>query len=116
VFHFLKTFIFHLSKPSSLPYTFVVTFLSLLLTVVQFLVGCLQKYHRDLLLRLAPPVTTAQPPPPSPPPPLPMLETPPENILTPPVRKGPGRRGRDKKSGSKRHRKVVAGSTDNEAG
>ncbi|KAK2436695.1 putative hexosyltransferase MUCI70 [Trifolium repens] len=75
-----------------------------------------QKYHRDLLLRLAPPVTTAQPPPPSPPPPMPMLETPPENIVTPSVRRGPGRRGRDKKSGSKRHRKVVAGSTDNEAG
>ncbi|GAU42915.1 hypothetical protein TSUD_86530 [Trifolium subterraneum] len=75
-----------------------------------------QKYHRDVLLHLAPPVTTAQPPPLSPPPPLPMLETPPENILTPPVKRGPGRRGRDKRSGSKRHRKVVAGSTENEAG
>ncbi|XP_045823642.1 probable hexosyltransferase MUCI70 isoform X2 [Trifolium pratense] len=71
-----------------------------------------QKYHRDLLLRRAPPATTAQTPPLSPPPPLAMLATSPENIVTPPVRRGPGRRGKDKK----RHRKVVAGSTENEAG
>ncbi|XP_057416527.1 probable hexosyltransferase MUCI70 [Lotus japonicus] len=74
-----------------------------------------QKYHRDLLLRLAPPVAVARLPPSSPPPPLPVLETPPEKVVTTTMRKGPGRRGRDRKSGSKRHRKVVAGSRDPEA-
>ncbi|KAJ1405453.1 hypothetical protein SESBI_25807 [Sesbania bispinosa] len=75
----------------------------------------IQKYHRDLLLHLAPPVAIAQIPPPSPPPPLPVLETSPEKVVTSPVRRGPGRRGRDRRSGSRRHRKVVAGSRDIEA-
>ncbi|KAL2344050.1 hypothetical protein Fmac_005335 [Flemingia macrophylla] len=77
-----------------------------------------QKYHRDLLMRLAPP---ASPPPPSPPPPLlppplplPELEASPEKVGSSPIRKGPGKRGRDRKSGSRRHRKVVAGSRDME--
>lgn len=77
-----------------------------------FFGGCLQKYHRDLLLRLAPPVTTAEIHPLSPPPPLHMLEKSPEKVVASPVRRGPGRRGRDKRSGSKRHRKVVAGSNE----
>ncbi|XP_061375593.1 probable hexosyltransferase MUCI70 [Gastrolobium bilobum] len=70
-----------------------------------------QKYHRDLLERLAAPVNVAltpPPPPPSPPPPpppLPVLEASPEKV----VRRGPGRHRRP---GSRRHRKVVAGSRD----
>ncbi|KAG4959910.1 hypothetical protein AAZX31_13G163200 [Glycine max] len=72
-----------------------------------------QKYHRDLLLRLAPP---ASPPPPSPPPPppLPVLETSPEKGANSPIRRGPGRRGRDRRAGSRHHRKVVAGSREME--
>ncbi|XP_027345598.1 uncharacterized protein LOC113857677 [Abrus precatorius] len=75
-----------------------------------------QKYHRDLLLRLTPPMVNADisPPPPSPPPPLPLLETSPEKVVTSSIRKGPGRRGRDRRSGSRRHRKVVAGSREME--
>lgn len=73
--------------------------------------GCLQKYHRDLLLRLAPP---ASPPPPSPPPPLPVLETSPEKGANSPIRRGPGRRGKDRRAGSRRHRKVVAGGREME--
>lgn len=75
----------------------------------------IQKYHRDLLLRLAPPVTNVLIPQLSPPPPLPMLETSPEKVVTSPIKKGPGKRGKDRKSGSRRHRKVAAGSRDNEA-
>ncbi|KAK7327875.1 hypothetical protein VNO77_21968 [Canavalia gladiata] len=74
-----------------------------------------QKYHRDLLERLAAPVAVAlnpPPPPPSPPPPLPMLETSHEKIVIPIARRGPGRRGRDRRPGARRHRKVVAGSRD----
>ncbi|KHN07255.1 hypothetical protein glysoja_027345 [Glycine soja] len=70
-----------------------------------------QKYHRDLLLRLAPP---ASPPPPSPPPPLPVLETSPEKGANSPIRRGPGRRGKDRRAGSRRHRKVVAGGREME--
>lgn len=91
-------------------------FLSLIyLTLVSFLWGFLQKYHRDLLLRLAPPVTNVLIPQLSPPPPLPVLETLPEKVVTSPIRKGPGKRGRDRRSGSRRHRKVAAGNRDNEA-
>ncbi|KAK4271562.1 hypothetical protein QN277_020239 [Acacia crassicarpa] len=69
-----------------------------------------QKYHRDLLERRAPPVSIAlsPPPPPNLPPVIPVL-------VSPPTRRGPGRRGRDRRSGSRRHRKVAAGSRDNEA-
>ncbi|KAK7252151.1 hypothetical protein RIF29_35908 [Crotalaria pallida] len=79
----------------------------------------IQKYHRAILLLLAPPRARIHPPPPSPPlPPLPVLETSlPEQVVTsPPIRKGSGRRGRDRRSGSRRHRKVGAGSKDIEAG
>lgn len=73
-----------------------------------------QKYHRDLLLRLAPPTAFANssPPPPSPPPPLPVPETLPEKVGNSPIRRGPGRRGRDRRTGSRRHRKVVAGNRE----
>lgn len=86
---------------------------SLLFTLLYSIFGCLQKYHRDLLLRLAPP---ASPPPPSPPPPppLPVLETSPEKGANSPIRRGPGRRGKDRRAGSRRHRKVVAGGREME--
>ncbi|WJX26624.1 putative hexosyltransferase muci70, variant 2 [Trifolium repens] len=78
-----------------------------------------QKYHRDVLERLAAPVVVAlgppPPPPSSPPPPLPILETTQEKVVIPIARRGPGRRGRDRRAGSKRHRKVVAGNRDIEA-
>ncbi|KAK2447269.1 putative hexosyltransferase MUCI70 [Trifolium repens] len=78
-----------------------------------------QKYHRDVLERLAAPVIVAldppPPPPSSPPPPLPILETTQEKVVIPIARRGPGRRGRDRRAGSKRHRKVVAGNRDIEA-
>ncbi|XP_027368217.1 uncharacterized protein LOC113874184 isoform X2 [Abrus precatorius] len=72
-----------------------------------------QKYHRDLLERMAAPVTVtlSSPPPPSPPTLL-KLETLLEKVVIPTIRKGPGRRGRDKRPGSRQHRKVVAGSRD----
>nr|XP_027186100.1 uncharacterized protein LOC101495908 isoform X2 [Cicer arietinum] len=78
-----------------------------------------QKYHRDVLERLAAPVVVAlnpPPPPPSPPPPaFPMLETTQEKVAIPIARRGPGRRGRDRRTGSRRHRKVVAGNRDVDA-
>ncbi|RDY02390.1 hypothetical protein CR513_14150, partial [Mucuna pruriens] len=68
-----------------------------------------QKYHRDILERLAAPAAVAvSPPPPPPPPPLPVLEISPGKV----VRREPGRRGRDRRAGSRRHRKVVAGRRD----
>ncbi|KAK7400582.1 hypothetical protein VNO78_11792 [Psophocarpus tetragonolobus] len=74
-----------------------------------------QKYHRDLLLSLAPPVAFAQssPPPPSPPP-LPVFKISPEKIANSPMRRGPGRRGRERRAGSRRHRKAAAGSREME--
>ncbi|CAJ1936486.1 unnamed protein product [Sphenostylis stenocarpa] len=74
-----------------------------------------QKYHRDLLLRLAPPATFgySSPPPPSPPP-LHVLEASPEKGPNLSVRRGPGRRGKDRRTGQRRHRKVVAGSREME--
>ncbi|KAE9597171.1 hypothetical protein Lalb_Chr16g0383781 [Lupinus albus] len=67
----------------------------------------IQKYHRDLLLQLAAPGARIHPPPPS----LPVLETSlPEKVVTSSDRTGPGKPSRDRISGSKRHRKVVAGS------
>ncbi|KAF1861995.1 hypothetical protein Lal_00026499 [Lupinus albus] len=85
--------------------------------MTNFIVIMLHKYHRDILLHLAPPHAHTHPPPPSPPPPpFSMLETSlPEKVVTSPIRKGPGRRGRDRRSGSRHHRKVVAGSKDIEA-
>ncbi|ESW31322.1 hypothetical protein PHAVU_002G228900 [Phaseolus vulgaris] len=74
-----------------------------------------QKYHRDLLLRLAPPDTFGHSSPPLPyPPPLPVLETSPEKGANSPIRRGPGRRGRERRAGQRRHRKVVAGSREME--
>ncbi|BAT73725.1 hypothetical protein LR48_Vigan01g059400 [Vigna angularis] len=74
-----------------------------------------QKYHRDLLLRLAPPDTFghSSPPPPSPPP-LHVLETSPEKGANSSIKRGPGRRGKDRKAGQRRHRKVAAGSREME--
>lgn len=84
---------------------------------------CLQKYHRDVLEHLAPRVPVAVPPPPllppPPPPPVisneppvqPSVETLPERVVNGPGKRGP-RRGRDRRSGSRRHRKVVAGNRD----
>jgi hypothetical protein len=43
---------------------------------------------------------------------LPILETTQEKVVIPIARRGPGRRGRDRRAGSKRHRKVVAGNRD----
>ncbi|KAI5331190.1 PREDICTED: Inner membrane [Prunus dulcis] len=81
-----------------------------------------QKYHRDVLELLAPRVPVAVPPPPllpPPPPPVisneppvqPSVETLPERVVNGPGKRGP-RRGRDRRSGSRRHRKVVAGNRD----
>ncbi|KAJ7946985.1 Inner membrane protein oxaA [Quillaja saponaria] len=67
-----------------------------------------QKYHRDVLEHLAPPMIAIYPPPPPPPPPV--VETSPERFVSAPVRKVPARRGRDRKS--RHHRKVVPGSRD----
>ncbi|CAJ1961686.1 unnamed protein product [Sphenostylis stenocarpa] len=61
-----------------------------------------QKYHRDILERLVAPAVVALSPPP---PPLPVYETSPEKV----ARRGLGRRGRDRRQGSRRHRKVVGG-------
>ncbi|CAK8530545.1 unnamed protein product [Lathyrus sativus] len=78
-----------------------------------------QKYHRGVLGRIAAPVVVAlNPPLPSllsPPPPLHMFETTQEKVVIPITRRGSGRRGKDKRPGSKRHRKVVAGNRDTEA-
>ncbi|XP_062096141.1 probable hexosyltransferase MUCI70 [Humulus lupulus] len=82
-----------------------------------------QKYHREVMEQLlaahAPPPPTPTPtPPPSPPPPAPINEPPMslletssenENVVNVPVRRVTTRRGRDRRSGSKRHRKVAAG-------
>ncbi|KAL9329352.1 hypothetical protein ACSQ67_004355 [Phaseolus vulgaris] len=48
------------------------------------------------------------------PPPLPVLETSPEKGANSPIRRGPGRRGRERRAGQRRHRKVVAGSREME--
>ncbi|KAE9591736.1 hypothetical protein Lalb_Chr20g0121871 [Lupinus albus] len=71
-----------------------------------------QKYHRDLLLKLAAPVSVAlspPPPPSSPPPPLPVLETLPEKSVISSIWRGSGRHRRP---GSGGHRKVVVGNRD----
>ncbi|XP_059443404.1 probable hexosyltransferase MUCI70 isoform X2 [Corylus avellana] len=67
----------------------------------------IQAYHRDLLEQLSPPVTPVAP----------IIRYPPalpsnNPSVKSPVKKSNRRRG-DKKSGQKRHRKVVAGSRDN---
>ncbi|XP_062170057.1 probable hexosyltransferase MUCI70 isoform X2 [Alnus glutinosa] len=64
----------------------------------------IQAYHRDLLEQLSPPVS-------------PIIRYPPalpdyKPVVKPPVKKSSRRRG-DRRSGQKRHRKVVAGSRDN---
>ncbi|KAL4626820.1 hypothetical protein ACB092_05G124800 [Castanea dentata] len=92
-----------------------------------------QKYHREVLELLAssvpvvyPPPLPPAPPPPPPPPPLPLLppalldelpikltlEASPEIVASTPIRKAGPRRARDRRSGSRRHRKVAAGNRD----
>ncbi|CAK9184175.1 unnamed protein product [Ilex paraguariensis] len=81
-------------------------------------------YHRDLLEHWAPPpplpggaIAILHPPPP--PPPF-IVETPNktspsipiESIGSTPIKKIPTKRGKDRKSRSRRHRKVAVGSTD----
>ncbi|KAI8000471.1 hypothetical protein LOK49_LG09G00696 [Camellia lanceoleosa] len=84
--------------------------------------NCVQGYHRDILEHWAPPppggtIAVVHPPPP-PPPPIDKLtnKTSPEiltqGIETTAIRKIPTKRGREKKSSSKHHRKVAAGSRD----
>lgn len=70
----------------------------------------LQKYHRDLLLRLAPPDTFGHSSPPPPSPPTPLLV----QGANSPIKRGPGRRGKDRKAGQRRHRKVAAGGREME--
>lgn len=79
--------------------------------------ACLQGYHRDVLEHWAPPPpgsTTAivHPPPPfvdqTPNKTTPEIST--EVILSPPIKQILAKRGKEKKSSSKRHRKVAAGS------
>ncbi|KAF8413873.1 hypothetical protein HHK36_001867 [Tetracentron sinense] len=74
-----------------------------------------QAYHRDLLEHMAPPVAAVIHP-------LPALANKPPGksllindgrVVRIPVRKIPTKRGRDKRSGSRRHRKAAAGSRDN---
>ncbi|CAK7350583.1 unnamed protein product [Dovyalis caffra] len=83
-----------------------------------------QKYHRDVLEQMAHPPPVYPPPPPlllplRPPvlvnePPIQTTpETSTEKVIGAPVRRGPARRGR--RSGSRRHRKVVAGGKDTDA-
>jgi len=63
----------------------------------------LQKYHRDILKRLAAPVAVALSPP------LQRVhETSPEKV----ARRGPGKHGKERRASSRRHRKVVAGGRD----
>ncbi|KAL9321208.1 hypothetical protein ACSQ67_013047 [Phaseolus vulgaris] len=65
-----------------------------------------QKYHRDILERLAAPVAVGLSPPPSP---LHRVrETSPEKV----GRRVPGKHGRERRPSSRRHRKVVAGGRD----
>lgn len=87
-----------------------------------------QKYHRDVLEHMAPRLPKAVPPPPLLPPPPPSLpalsneppvkpstETSPERVVNAPAKRPP-RRGRDRRPGSRRHRKVVAGGRDIDSG
>lgn len=88
-----------------------------------------QKYHRDVLEQLEhsdsvpptvfpPPLPRLPPPPPPPsalfdqPPIKSSLETSPEKTLRTPIRKVQPRRARDRRSSSRRHRKVAAGGRD----
>ncbi|EOY28228.1 F3H9.11 protein isoform 1 [Theobroma cacao] len=74
-----------------------------------------QKHHKEVLAHLAQMSPPTIYPPPSPlslandPPRLFSLETSGESIVSTPLRKVSPRRGRDKRSGSRRHRKVVRG-------
>ncbi|KAG7962311.1 hypothetical protein I3843_09G060600 [Carya illinoinensis] len=80
----------------------------------------IQKYHRDVLEQIAPPVSVAVYPPPPPPPSSQTLydeppikfyhETSPEGTISVPIRKVQPRRTR--RSSSRRHRKVSAGVRD----
>lgn len=69
----------------------------------------MQAYHRDLLEQMVPPAGVAN---------LPPLAKDKTSLVKDnmagrtPVKKNPVKRGRDRKSGSRRHRKVVIGSRD----
>ena len=104
-------------------YGFQENFLSLSLSLSLSLIllpiyTCLQGYHRDLLEHSAPlpppgAISIAGPPPPF------IGETPnktSEGNLNTPLRKIPAKRGRERRSNSKRHRKVAAGSRDVSSG
>uniref|UniRef100_A0A7N0SW30 TOD1/MUCI70 glycosyltransferase-like domain-containing protein n=1 Tax=Kalanchoe fedtschenkoi TaxID=63787 RepID=A0A7N0SW30_KALFE len=75
-----------------------------------------QGYHRDVLERMSPPLhIVVHPPPPPlllPPPPAIKAASLKDNLPTP-AKKLPVKRGRDRKPSSRRHRKVIAGSTNN---
>lgn len=71
-----------------------------------------QAYHRDLLEQMAPPVAVISHPRPRPRPRPALVRG--NMARRPPVKKGPIRRGRgERRSGSRRHRKVVPGNTYN---
>lgn len=63
----------------------------------------LQKYHRDILERLAAPVAFALSPP---------LQRVHETSSEKVARRGPGKHVKERRPGSRRHRKVVAGDRD----
>ncbi|KAK6932576.1 Protein of unknown function DUF616 [Dillenia turbinata] len=79
-----------------------------------------QAYHRELLEQMAPPLALTGHPPPSlvsdlPPPGKSSTVVQPENIIRQPeniIRPPTKRRGRDRRSSSRRHRKVAAGSKE----
>eukprot|EP00268_Persea_americana_P025880 TRINITY_DN2522_c0_g1_i12.p1 TRINITY_DN2522_c0_g1~~TRINITY_DN2522_c0_g1_i12.p1 ORF type:complete len:617 (+),score=103.40 TRINITY_DN2522_c0_g1_i12:923-2773(+) len=74
-----------------------------------------QAYHRDVLEQMSPPDAAIHPPPPQPPPPPPLMNQPsakasPEvvpdrdRVARSPPRRVPVKRGKEKRSGSRRHR------------
>ncbi|KAL7186302.1 hypothetical protein ACSBR2_028111 [Camellia fascicularis] len=75
----------------------------------------IQAYHKDLLRQMAPPAGAMIQAPPAGaarhPPPPPLVRDNMARRTT--IKKNPVRRGRDKKSGSRHHRKVVIGGKDN---
>lgn len=84
----------------------------MILDILLFPLSHLQTYHREILehmppppvkpvIRRPPPVSIGRPPPP--------VSKPHIVLKSPPVKRNPSKRGRsDKRSSSKRHRKVIA--------
>ncbi|KAF8391344.1 hypothetical protein HHK36_023648 [Tetracentron sinense] len=73
-----------------------------------------QAYHRDLLEHMAPPIAVIHPTPAlgnKPPRKSSLVND--DRVVRIPVRKIPTKRGRDKRTSSRRHRKAAAGSRDN---